>query len=97
VCVAGHAYYFLEDVYPRITGRRPLKTPGLIQAMFPPEEIRPAAVFMEQLPEELQRQLEQQLEELGIDGQVEGVEVAGPDEQRPQQAAAAGGGQEHED
>lgn len=27
----GHAYYFLEDVYPRMTGRRLLKTPGLIK------------------------------------------------------------------
>mmetsp|Transcript_20741 Transcript_20741/g.62487 ORF Transcript_20741/g.62487 Transcript_20741/m.62487 type:complete len:245 (+) Transcript_20741:324-1058(+) len=33
--VAGHAYYFLEDVYPRMTGRRPLKTPGFVRAMFP--------------------------------------------------------------
>ena len=32
---AGHCYYFLEDVYPRITGRRPLKTPGVIKALFP--------------------------------------------------------------
>ena len=35
-CVrAGHCYYFLEDVYPRMTGRRPLKTPGVIRALFP--------------------------------------------------------------
>lgn len=32
--VAGHAYYFLEDVYPRMTGRRPLKTPGFVKALF---------------------------------------------------------------
>lgn len=32
--IAGHAYYFLEDVYPRMTGRRPLRTPSLIKAMF---------------------------------------------------------------
>jgi Derlin-2/3 len=32
--IAGHAYYFLEDVYPRMTGRRPLKTPSLIKALF---------------------------------------------------------------
>ena len=32
---AGHCYYFLEDVYPRMTGRRPLKTPGVIKALFP--------------------------------------------------------------
>eukprot|EP00775_Hariotina_reticulata_P007038 gene7038-7252_t len=42
--VAGHAYYFLEDVYPRMTGRRILKTPAFIKAMFPVDEpIRPAA------------------------------------------------------
>mmetsp|Transcript_31121 Transcript_31121/g.69162 ORF Transcript_31121/g.69162 Transcript_31121/m.69162 type:complete len:250 (-) Transcript_31121:459-1208(-) len=35
---AGHAYYFLEDVYPRMTGRRPLKTPGFVKALFPAEE-----------------------------------------------------------
>ena len=33
--VAGHAYYFLEDVYPRMSGRRVLKTPGFLAAMFP--------------------------------------------------------------
>ena len=32
--IAGHAYYFLEDVYPRMTGRRPLKTPSFIKALF---------------------------------------------------------------
>lgn len=32
----GHAYYFLEDVYPRLSGgRRPLQTPGIIRALFP--------------------------------------------------------------
>lgn len=31
----GHAYYFLEDVYPRMSGRRLLKTPGIIRALFP--------------------------------------------------------------
>ena len=36
--VAGHCYYFLEDVYPRQTGRRPLKTPGLLQALLPADE-----------------------------------------------------------
>ncbi|KAF5830261.1 Derlin [Dunaliella salina] len=40
---AGHAYYFLEDVYPRMTGRRLLKTPGFIKAMFPADDgITPA-------------------------------------------------------
>lgn len=28
--VLGHAYYFLEDVYPKNTGRRLLKTPYLL-------------------------------------------------------------------
>jgi hypothetical protein len=32
---AGHAYYFLEDVYPRMSGRRLLKTPGFVRALFP--------------------------------------------------------------
>ena len=39
--VAGHVYYFLEDVYPTMTrrisppnGRRLLKTPGAIRALF---------------------------------------------------------------
>ena len=39
--VTGHAYYFLEDVYPHMShGRRPLKTPGLIKALFPAEQIQ---------------------------------------------------------
>jgi len=37
--VAGHAYYFLEDVYPIMTGRRLLKTPSLIKSMFPDENV----------------------------------------------------------
>lgn len=43
--VAGHAYYFLEDVYPRMTGRHPLKTPLLIKQLFADETVvvaRPA-------------------------------------------------------
>lgn len=37
--VAGHCYYFLEDVYPRMQGgRRWLKTPALLQALLPAEE-----------------------------------------------------------
>ncbi|GKV16040.1 hypothetical protein SLEP1_g26751 [Rubroshorea leprosula] len=43
--VAGHAYYFLADVYPRMTGRRPLKTPSFIKALFADEAVvvvRPA-------------------------------------------------------
>ncbi|WIA08444.1 hypothetical protein OEZ85_007881 [Tetradesmus obliquus] len=65
--VAGHAYYFLEDVYPRMTGRRPLKTPGFIQAVFPVDEpIRPAAeegmqqFAADQLQEQQQQQEQQQ-------------------------------------
>lgn len=30
-------YYFLEDVYPRMSGRRPLRTPGLVKLLFPAE------------------------------------------------------------
>lgn len=37
---AGHAYYFLEDVYPRMSGgSRPLKTPGILRALFPQNDI----------------------------------------------------------
>ena len=36
--VAGQVYYFFEDVYPAMTGRRLLKTPGIIKALFPPED-----------------------------------------------------------
>lgn len=39
--VAGHAYYFLEDVYPIMTGRRLLKTPSFIKSMFPDENVVP--------------------------------------------------------
>lgn len=45
--IAGHAYYFLEDVYPRMTGRRPLRTPGFIKSLFADEPVvmaRPANV-----------------------------------------------------
>eukprot|EP00271_Cylindrocystis_brebissonii_P020769 TRINITY_DN703_c1_g3_i1.p1 TRINITY_DN703_c1_g3~~TRINITY_DN703_c1_g3_i1.p1 ORF type:complete len:235 (+),score=32.65 TRINITY_DN703_c1_g3_i1:235-939(+) len=31
----GHVYYFLDDVYPRMSGRRFLATPGFIRALFP--------------------------------------------------------------
>lgn len=55
--VAGHAYYFLEDVYPRMTHRRPLRTPSFIRALFPDEAVvdaRPAAVrFAAPPPEEV--------------------------------------------
>jgi|UniRef100_A0A7S1SZ48 Derlin-2/3 len=36
---AGHAYYFLEDVYPRMSNRRLLKTPGILHALFPHQQI----------------------------------------------------------
>lgn len=36
---AGHTYYFLEDVYPHTsTGRRLLKTPAMVKALFPQEQ-----------------------------------------------------------
>ena len=31
---AGHAYYYLEDVYPTMTDRRLLRTPKVVKAMF---------------------------------------------------------------
>ena len=58
---AGHAYYFLEDVYPRMTGRRPLKTPGFVRAMFPgdaglmPEPLAAAAPPARRPPQHLPR------------------------------------------
>ncbi|KAL0353245.1 UNVERIFIED_CONTAM: Derlin-2.2 [Sesamum angustifolium] len=45
--IAGHAYYFLEDVYPRMTGRRPLRTPAFIRSLFADEPVvvaRPANI-----------------------------------------------------
>jgi len=33
----GHTYYFLADVYPRMSGRRPLATPALLRALWPAE------------------------------------------------------------
>lgn len=37
---AGHTYYFLEDVYPHTAhGRRLLKTPGVIKALFPGDTV----------------------------------------------------------
>jgi len=45
--VIGHFYYFLEDVYPQISGRRILRTPGFLKQIFdaPPAqnhvELRP--------------------------------------------------------
>ncbi|KAI5064403.1 hypothetical protein GOP47_0021073 [Adiantum capillus-veneris] len=43
--LAGHAYYFLEDVYPLMTGRHFLKTPAFVKALFPEDTVvvpRPA-------------------------------------------------------
>jgi len=41
---AGHVYYFLEDVYPRMSGgRRPLRTPGVLTALFPAAGAAPLA------------------------------------------------------
>lgn len=37
--IAGHAYYFLEDVYPHMTGRRLLKTPSFIKSLFADETV----------------------------------------------------------
>jgi len=34
----GHTYYFLEDVYPQMSGRRLLKTPSVLLALFPRDE-----------------------------------------------------------
>ncbi|KAG6394066.1 hypothetical protein SASPL_144645 [Salvia splendens] len=50
--VTGHAYYFLEDVYPKMTGRRPLRTPAIIQSLFAdePAAVRFAAPAMDDAP-----------------------------------------------
>lgn len=51
--VAGHAYYFLEDVYPHMPqsrGRRLLRTPAVVQALFPAAAIvaaRPPAAAVQ--------------------------------------------------
>ena len=37
--LAGHLYYFLEDVYPATTGRRPLRTPSILKRIC--GELRP--------------------------------------------------------
>ncbi|URE08657.1 hypothetical protein MUK42_23577 [Musa troglodytarum] len=41
--IAGHTYYYLEDVYPQMTGRRPLKTPWFIKALFADDNVVLAA------------------------------------------------------
>lgn len=95
----GHAYYFLEDVYPRMTGRRPLKTPSFIQAMFLVDEpIRPAA-------EDIMHQFvggPQHLEQQQDDQQQAAAEYAGDQAVQPQGAAppsadVRGDGRPHED
>jgi len=50
---AGHAYFFLEDVYPRMAGgARPLRTPRLLAALFPRDEpIAPLQVPRPQAPQ----------------------------------------------
>ena len=34
--LVGHVYFFLEDVYPEVTGRRLLKTPKIFSLLFDP-------------------------------------------------------------
>ncbi|KAH7278022.1 hypothetical protein KP509_38G020000 [Ceratopteris richardii] len=36
---AGHVYYFLEHVYPQMTGRHLLKTPGFIKSLFSEDDV----------------------------------------------------------
>ncbi len=38
--LASHPPIPRQDVYPRMTGRRPLKTPAIIRALFPAENIQ---------------------------------------------------------
>jgi len=52
---AGHIYYFLEDVYPNMTGRRVLHTPTVIKAMFPGDETH-YTTARHPLREEVERQ-----------------------------------------
>ncbi|KAL9285686.1 putative derlin [Arabidopsis thaliana] len=55
--IAGHAYYFLAEVYPRMTNRRPLKTPSFLKALFAdelvvvarPEDVRFAAAPFDEI------------------------------------------------
>eukprot|EP00878_Enallax_costatus_P024128 GHUV01025722.1.p1 GENE.GHUV01025722.1~~GHUV01025722.1.p1 ORF type:complete len:197 (+),score=76.16 GHUV01025722.1:592-1182(+) len=94
--VAGHAYYFLEDVYPRMTGRRPLKTPSFITAMFPVDEpIRPAAenVLHQFVAEEQQRHEQHQpaAEQAGEAAAGQPAEAAQP------AAEAVGGDRPHDE
>lgn len=42
--LAGHAYYFLEEVYPKMTDRRPLKTPWFLKALFADDPVVVAQV-----------------------------------------------------
>uniref|UniRef100_A0A7S0Y8K7 Derlin n=1 Tax=Polytomella parva TaxID=51329 RepID=A0A7S0Y8K7_9CHLO len=38
--ITGHLYYYLEDVYPVLSGRRPIKTPKIFEALIPGERFR---------------------------------------------------------
>ena len=44
--VAGHTYYYLEDVYPAMTGRRLLRTPGFLKRLFHEHEDAVAPVVV---------------------------------------------------
>jgi Derlin-2/3 len=35
---AGHAYYYMVDIYPILYGQRPLKTPSFLSALLNPRE-----------------------------------------------------------
>ncbi|XP_039114900.1 derlin-2.2-like [Dioscorea cayenensis subsp. rotundata] len=37
--IASHAYYYLEDVYPKMTGHCPLKTPSFIKSLFADDNV----------------------------------------------------------
>lgn len=78
--VAGHAYYFLEDVYPRMTGRRLLKTPAIVRALFPAEAAIQARLAPMAAPA------------IGANGGGFAAAAAVPAAQEEQQQAAAAGG-----
>eukprot|EP00270_Netrium_digitus_P009844 TRINITY_DN3019_c0_g1_i1.p1 TRINITY_DN3019_c0_g1~~TRINITY_DN3019_c0_g1_i1.p1 ORF type:complete len:246 (+),score=62.82 TRINITY_DN3019_c0_g1_i1:214-951(+) len=46
---AGHAYYYLEDVYPLISGRRLLKTPAIIKMLLPEDDIMAAPLYVREI------------------------------------------------
>eukprot|EP01121_Diplochlamys_sp_Union-15-3_P009647 TRINITY_DN2632_c0_g2_i1.p1 TRINITY_DN2632_c0_g2~~TRINITY_DN2632_c0_g2_i1.p1 ORF type:complete len:252 (-),score=39.40 TRINITY_DN2632_c0_g2_i1:11-667(-) len=49
----GHLYYFLEDVYPRTSGRRLLKTPGILKQIFDPPVGAPVNLAAVPPPQEI--------------------------------------------